>query len=443
MVRKTDTLLQKISFFLFFGLLAYMPLHIFLSTWLGTSFGVLEVARIAKEIVLAIGAGLALAVGLRRGVVQKLLQDKIIWLITAFVALNVLFAQVVVTDLDAEVLGVIYNVRFLIMFVWAMILVRLYKPKRLIKTAVKVVLTVGLLVVIFGLFQYLFLPDDALRHLGYDRTNGVLPAFFIDDKPDLERIMSTIRDPNSLGSYLLIILGFSSVWALSVEGGKRKVRYMVFAALTLLAIFWTFSRAAWIGAVATIVVIGFFVAVRQRFRVKTYKVPILIASVLLLILGATGLYAFRDTYLVQNVVFHADEATVLEDPNELRLRFWQESFEDIANEPLGSGPGTAGLASIRNDERTVLNENYYFQTAQETGVIGLVLFVAILLIAAVRLYSRARTQDLVAIALLASLAGLMITNFLAHIWANEAVAYTWWGLAGLVVFRPASKKKIT
>lgn len=124
---------------------------------------------------------------------------------------------------------------------------------------------------------------------------------------------------------------------------------------------------------------------------------------------------------------------MLEDPNELRIRFWRESVQNIAENPAGSGPGTAGLASIRNDERTILNENYYFQTGQETGILGLLLFLAILLIVTARLYAHAKARDPVAAALLAALAGLMITNFMAHIWANEAVAYTWWGLAGLTV----------
>jgi hypothetical protein len=49
---------------------------------------------------------------------------------------------------------------------------------------------------------------------------------------------------------------------------------------------------------------------------------------------------------------------------------------------------------------------------------------------AVSLY-RANPGDFYVWALLASFAGLALTNFLVHIWSNEAVAYTWWGLAGL------------
>jgi O-antigen ligase/polysaccharide polymerase Wzy-like membrane protein len=433
---------QTISLYVFLGLLAYMPLHILISTWIGTSFGILEVTRVAKEGFLLAGAGIALALAIRRGVVRELLRDRLMWLITAFVLLNTLLALWRNTDQDAELLGLAYNVRFLIYFVWAVLLTKLYVSKDLLNTAVKIAVAIGAVTVIFGLFQYILLPDGALSHLGYTRSNGVLPAFFIDDKPDLERIMSTLRDPNSFGSYLLIFLGFLSVGALTRVDRHKKIYYICFSLLTLLAVFWTFSRAAWIGAVATLIVTAMFFAARKQKWIAVYKTPLLFVAGLLVVAGVVGLITFRNTYLVKNVVLHADESTVLEDPNELRIRYWQESFRDIADNPLGSGPGTAGLASIRNDERTVLNENYYFQTAQETGVLGLLLLLAILVIVALRLFVYAQARDPVAAALLAGLAGLMITNFLAHIWANEAAAYTWWGLAGLAIFAGNSHNKL-
>jgi hypothetical protein len=428
-----------ISLWLFLGLLAYMPLHILLSTWVGTSFGVLEVARVTKEGFLLLGAGLALVVGWQKGVVRPLLQDKLVWLITAFVGLNILLALVRRTDQDAELLGLAYNVRFLIYFVWAMILAKLYDRRELGHKAVKITLAVGLLVLVFGVVQYVFLPDTALKHLGYKRANGVLPAFFIDDKPDLERIMSTVRDPNSFGSYVLILVGLSSVFVVAKKFKDMALGYVLLAGL---CVFLTFSRAAWMGAVATVAVAMYFFFTRRRERFARYKLPLVFGCATLVITGILGLLVFKDNYVVKNVVFHADESTVLADPNELRVRFWRESVKDIADEPLGSGPGTAGLASIRNNKRTVLNENYYLQTAQETGIFGLGLFLAIVATVAWRLYLRAYRRRPVAIALLASLAGLTLTNFLAHIWANEAVAYTWWGLAGLAAWVPPPNRPL-
>lgn len=275
MKKNSESVWQRISLYMFYGLLAYMPLHILFSTWFGTSFGILEVARVAKEGFLLVGAGIALILGVRRGVVRELLRDKLTWLITAFVVLNVALVLWRPTDPDAELLGLAYNVRFLIYFVWALLLVRLQSSKNLLAPAVRIALAVGVIVVAFGLFQYLLLPNDALRHLGYERANGVLPAFFIDDKPDLERIMSTVRDPNSLGSYLLIIFGFAAVRALAVRYERKKIYYSSFALLSLLAILWTFSRAAWIGAVATFAVAAVFFAARHKKEILKYKQPLI------------------------------------------------------------------------------------------------------------------------------------------------------------------------
>src|SRR5690606_32723916 len=125
-----------------------------------------------------------------------------------------------------------------------------------------------------------------------------------------------------------------------------------------LALFWAFSRSAWLGALAAALVLVFFAARSRREQLARYRRPLLGAGVALTVLAFSSLAVFWNSYWVQNVVFHADEATVLEDPNELRMRFWQESLAEVADNPVGGGPGTAGLASIRNDERTVLNENY-------------------------------------------------------------------------------------
>ena len=91
----------------------------------------------------------------------------------------------------------------------------------------------------------------------------------------------------------------------------------------------------------------------------------------------------------------------------------------------------------------MLTENYYLQILHELGVIGLALFLAICVLVAKKLFKK--RSNTIALALLASFAGLAITNFLVHIWANEAVAYTWWGLAGVLIamyIRPQLNNKL-
>lgn len=437
--------LLSASEWIFIVLLAYMPIHIFVSTWIGSSFGILEITRVAKDIVMILGFGLALLGGLTKQYMLYFIKQKLVLLILTYSLLTSVIALLRPTDLDAEILGVVYNTRFLLFFVYALLLVTTTQNiQSLRKKSIMAVLCSALVVLLFGVLQYAVISDNALSHVGYQRSNGVLPVFFIDDKPDLERIMSTLRDPNSLGSYVIIILSIAAaLWF-----ARPKLRRVSggFLVLSIMCLWFSFSRSAWIGALVSGVVI---LLLHSKGRLKQYTNHCsLIIFVALSIVFAAVLITARDSYFVQNVIFHADESTVLEDPNELRVRFWKESVQDVAQDPLGSGPGTAGLASIRNNKQgTELNENYYLQIASEVGIVGIVLFLAILVLVALRLYGL-QQKDWLALALFGSFAGLFVTNFLVHIWSNEAVAYTWWGLAGLVAGllrskQPRNQKKAT
>lgn len=424
--------IPKVSLYIFYTLLAYMPLHIFLSTWLGTSFDVLEAAKIFKDIVLVLGFGLAFVASVRQPWFKLLLKDKLLWLIGAYAALTLLIAALKPTDQDAEILGVVYNLRFLLFFIYGILLAKLFDPSHVRRRALQLVLGVSVLVLGFGIVQYTLLPSDALTNVGYSRANGVLPAFFIDDKPDLERVMSTVRDPNSLGSYIIIILSLALAYLVTTKDKNVKQVAMGLVGLSALCIYFTFSRSAWLGAFAAVgVLLAFLLKKKSRLSINRNYV---IVAVAVAAIGLGSLYAMRDSYLVRNIIFHSDAQTVLDDPNEIRIRRWQVSIAAATLQPDGFGPGTAGLASIRNEKQgTVLNENYYLQILYEIGLLGLIMLLGIFVLLAMRFYRRVNTSPLV-LALLASFAGLAITNFLVHIWSNEAVAYTWWGLAGLALF---------
>ena len=89
-------------------------------------------------------------------------------------------------------------------------------------------------------------------------------------------------------------------------------------------------------------------------------------------------------------------------------------------QPLGRGPGTAGPASVYNQGKVRLAEDFYVQIGQETGVIGLVLFAAISTVVLLRLY-RGRSRALLLV-LFVSGAGLVIVNLLSHSWSDDTLA---------------------
>lgn len=442
MAKAQANILSTISLYIFYGLLAYMPLHILISTVLGVNVGYLDTAKVLKDAVLMFGFCLLFVVSITKPWFKEFITHKITIAIGLYALLTLSLALLRPTDQDAEILGVVYNLRFMLFFLYAWLLSYTFPAVGLRNTALRIVLAIGTIVVSFGIIQYLFLPNDALSQLGFTRANGVLPAFFIDDKPNLERVMSTLRDPNSLGSYLIIILALITGVYLRTKDAFKKNMLIAYGLASLACLYFTFSRSAWIGVLVAGLVFAALLTNTKVSVTKKMTLQVSAAVVAFLVVAGIALFSLRNTYFVQNTIFHADSSTVEEDPNELRVRFVQESVENIKNQPLGTGPGTAGLASIKNQvQGTQLNENYYLQIASEVGIIGLLVVIAILVVTAYMLYTK-NSGDLIVIGLLASFAGLAFTNLLVHIWSNEAVAYTWWGLAGLyVVSLPIVKKK--
>lgn len=442
MQKKIVNALQEHSLKIFYGLLAYMPFHIFISTVIGANIGGLALMKVLKDIVLMFGFCSIMIASFHQSWFKEWLKNKLVLVIVLYAALTLLLALVRPTDTDAEVLGVTYNLRFLIFFLYAWLLVKTFPKRNILQSSVLISLVAGTAVALFGVVQYVLLPNDALTHLGFVRSNGVLPAFFIDDKPDLERVMSTLRDPNSLGSYLIIVMSLALAWR-QKSAKRAKLIWSGVILMTGLCLLLTFSRSALLGLVLALACAAAIVG-RSHVKLSPKQVRIGVVVLAVATIGfLASAFALRNSYFAQNVIFHADQSTSLEDPNQLRVRFLRESVVKIAHNPIGLGPGRAGLASIRNNvQGTQLNENYYLQVATEVGVLGLAFFLAILILVAVRLY-RATGDSVYATALLAAFAGLALTNILVHIWSNEAVAYTWWGLAGLVMTTRTKSKIAT
>jgi O-antigen ligase len=149
----------------------------------------------------------------------------------------------------------------------------------------------------------------------------------------------------------------------------------------------------------------------------------------LVIAGAGLVVVLKDNDRVQNILFHTDENSQAKDSsNETRLNAQKAALQEVVQEPLGRGPGTAGPASQHNDGHDVrISENYFLQIGQETGWLGLGLFVGILAVVAKELWQRRR------IALLASLFGITFICLVSHAWADDTLALLWWGAAGILL----------
>ncbi|MGI9027251.1 MAG: O-antigen ligase family protein [Candidatus Saccharimonadales bacterium] len=424
--------LKKYLYWATIGLFAYMPFHIFLSQWLSTYTNGLDAWKIAKDVFTAILVSILVCMVL---ISRKYTKSYLILLGFAAVYLLLHIALLIGTNQPADtgLLATVYNNRLiwyvLIGYSLAIIAPKLTKPRRF----VEVLLVASTVVCLFG-FAQRFLPPDFLTNFGYSIERGTKPNFFIDDKPDLPRVFSTIRDPNSLGAFLIlpstiVLLALIRFWRTS----KRMFLIGLLMLHGLINIL-TFSRSSFLGMLMTHVFVTLYLFKDwTRVYIRRFAIPIVI---LMMVLGGT-VFIWRDAYFVQNTVFHADESTTLADPNELRVQLAQKGFDGVAANPEGNGPGAAGLVSTKLKNGGLLTENYYLQIAYEVGLVGLALFIGFLAYVISQLWSR--RHSLITQALLASFIGLSFMNLLLHTWSNEAVAVSWFMLAGVVMGQPVRK----
>lgn len=419
-----------------------MPLHVFIAQSASLLTGGLEVWKAAKDVLIVLLVPLLLYVANK----HKLFHKSFRWhfaLGSCYVLLHLLFVLFDPSDHNlSTITASVYNSRLLAYLLLGLVVARFVseKQRRLLLT---VAVLVASAVALFGIAQY-FLPHDLLTNVGYSVERGVKPLFFIDDKPDLPRVMSTLRDPNSLGAYLILpilLVGF----ALLKKDANRELFVQPFRQGTLVALLGilltalllSFSRGAALGlGLAVVTTLSIVTGQSLIVFVKKYYKFILAA----LLLVSFFVFQIWHTYVFQNVFFHADQSTVLADPNELRVSLTQDAVNEIVQQPLGYGPGTAGLVSISNPQGGRLTENYYLQIAHEVGWLGLALFVVIISLLLYRLYTVAlSTKAPLTVALFASGVAYVFYSLLIHLWSNEAVAFQWWFFVGLCLSSLSSK----
>ena len=406
------------------ALLVYMPFHIFLSQSLSLITGGLSIWKVAKDVILCGLIILALALVCKERAIKPVLK-KLVMLSVVYGVIHLLVWAInphIYRQTAFE--GVVYNNRVLLYAVFACAALVLHTPADAGRKLVKLTLVVSTLVCLLGLLQYV-LPKDLPTHFGYSVARGVKPNFFIDDKLDFPRIMSTLRDPNSLGAYT--ILPLCLLYGMFVGASKDRRRQLSIAALAALhatALFLTFSRGAWAGAIVAFVAAAWLM--RPGKLVITKQASVVLACAVVVLSGAA--FALRHQHTVENVLLHSDQTTKApQDSNGLHASFAIKSLKKAIQKPLGHGPGTAGIVSIRNPEGGQLTENYYIQLLYEVGFLGLAVFVT----AAVFICNQLRKSDsLLARGLLASFIAYSVMGMLMHIWSNEAVAAQWWLLAG-------------
>lgn len=420
--------------------LVIVPFHAFVTVWGSTVFGHYTVLRLWDDVlafimIVVASTWLAREAKLRQWFFGSLL----VRLILAYIGLVVLLGCVSYVKgdvtLKALMYGVLVDVRF---FAWFLVVFLTAQRYPWLRTHwMRLLVVPAMIVVLFGVLQYTVLPHQFLAHFGYG-PKTIAPIETINHNSHYIRVQSTLRGANPLGAYIVVTV---AAIAAALVRDRRKIMFGVLAVATLIALYASGSRSAWIGTMLAGGIVAWFALPQGQLR-QWFGV----AAVALVVLAGSTFLLLRNNVSFQNAVLHTqNHSKVSVSSNAAHASAVSNGIQDVLHQPLGDGPGTAGPASAYNGSHPVrIAEDYYIQVAQETGWLGLGLFLAVSYLIGAELYQRASTSR-IALVFFAAYVGLLCVNLFEHAWADDTLAFVWWGFAAIALAKPlpVTKQKTT
>lgn len=402
-------------------------LHAPLTVWLGSNFPDYSLfIKSWKEILMLIASFIAIYL-LYKNKKFNILKTPLILTIAVYALLHFVLLFIDNQGLMPSLAGLIIDLRYLFFFVLVYVALQLFPEKK--DLFLRVGIIGALIVAVFAILQVFVLPKDFLIYLGYGE-NTIQPYLTVDQNQDFIRINSTLRGPNPLGAYAVIVLSilFSALLKKKTKINKSVKQFVILSLLiigSLVALWFSYSRSAMAGSLVSLAIV-FITILFKKLSVKNW----LIIGLVFVIIG-TGLFAIRNTDFISHIVLHENPSEGNNvNSNEGHINSLTYSLDEVMSNPLGTGVGSTGSASLLSD-KTKIVENQYLMIAHESGWLGLAYFLSIYGLVLWQLWDK--RKDWYVLGVFSSGIGLAVIGLFLPVFADDTVSIIWWGLAGIIV----------
>lgn len=290
------------------------------------------------------------------------------------------------------------------------------KPQE-VRKMIHIILIIGTVVAIYGIYQYFFGMSSYILLLGESATEYSM-LFYGGQM----RIASTAASPNGLGFYLMmtILLSFG-IYRRDISK-PYKIEIIFSTVIMFICLLFTQSRASWVGGAIGLFV---FVIIGKNKKLLIY-IPIMLIAGLILSPPA--------------IRMRANSIVDLNDPfTSVRLFLWKDNLSRFMSRPMGYGIGTMGhLGNRYRSGFESIVDNNYLKILLEMGLQGLIAFVWLLYSLfkkGIRSHRDFANQHLsyIPACLLSSLAAFAITGLFANAWEILPGGAYFWILAGFLM----------
>ncbi len=414
----------------YIAILAVILAGIVLHAPLSVGFGILFpdyalLIKSWKELLMIILIPMAATIIIRRGLWTEISRDWIFRVIVAYVVVHIALVLFLYQGINATLAGLAIDLRYIAFF--SLVYIGLKAVPGCRRLMLTIALTGAFIVVGFATLQF-FLPPDILKYIGYSEDT-IVPYLTVDKNPDYIRVNSTLRGPNPLGAYAGMVLGLITAalvrGRINLKSKKQLIGTLILGVCSVTALWISYSRSALFAAILTVLIVLLLTTLRKL----SYRAWVTSSVIVFALVGA--LIAGRDSDFVSNVILHENPAGGSSiSSNDDHISSLQYGVGQLLREPLGSGVGSTGSASLFSDTPIVV-ENQYLFIGHETGWLGLALFVALMALIFLRLWANRR--DWLSLGVLASGVGLSAIGILLPVWVDDTVSIVWWGLAAIAL----------
>ncbi|SIS56375.1 O-antigen ligase family protein [Alicyclobacillus vulcanalis] len=280
-------------------------------------------------------------------------------------------------------------------------------------------------------------PEDALKVfygvIGMSMLMGVdgwfqflikvpIPTQWLDVGEHVRtRVFSVMKSPAEFGANLELTLPLMLGLAAVDADKRRRWVYVAGAAIGLGALFMTYDRGSWLGLFAS----AFLVSAAFAPRILPAWAGIAGLALCVPSLRHRVFDLFNTVYLVKSSAGG-------------RMALWQQAFDVMSRNPLfGAGLGYYGGYVATSHSFSAFSDNYYAKVLGETGMLGLVLFMAMhaaIVRDIMHVVKRASgTSRLLALGGLTGLTAVLIHSFVENLFEYNYTASLYYLLAGLLM----------
>ncbi|MCD7856102.1 MAG: O-antigen ligase family protein [Clostridiales bacterium] len=273
-----------------------------------------------------------------------------------------------------------------------------------------------------------------------------MPASWVDHNEAgvRTRVYSILTSPNVLGGLFTLTIPIGVGLFLEETAKVKKALYGFFLLCMCAALIFTFSRGAWMGFMAAVIVFVLF-----------YNPRLLLPVIILAVLAA-----FLVPEVGNRISYMLSADYIESSMNGGRLIRWIDglkvwSYGKLTGVGLGHFGGAVainhGMQYLVADEymETFYMDNYYLKTMIETGVVGLLAFVFLMyqvFLNSVRAVKLSVEHKYLKIGIMSGLFGIIVHNLVENIFEVPLMSTEFWIFAAVLMsfwYRAAINKKQT